>query len=379
MSHRLSHNIFASIMQSNDSYIPSVLVDAHHHFYDSSKEGPCRDFNSFRASLTPDGTTTSYFPPDYERDVIQPLKEIGVSITSSVHIEALPDDGLAEVLWVDSMKDKHTAKSYVASCDLTDSIDQVKSKLSTMKKECPKINGIRWILDVGPDNDQEFIPSTATHVGTKRHSHKAKEYGTIDYLKVPAFERGYACLAAYSYSFDLQCAPNQLRQAAKLAEKYPNIPVCIDHMAKPRNIFQVTKHGAGDDVQGTPAFDDKPQLDVWKTGMKEIAKLPHVYCKLSMLGYGIPGWHKSEQGQTLMKELLHYTIVECFGPERCMIALNWHVNRSLSDSDGQCAEGPSPVEFVRLVSKLLPSTLSDKERDDIFAYNACRFYKVPIE
>ena len=58
------------------------------------------------------------------------------------------------------------------------------------------------------------MPNSATHIARKRHD--VKPFGTIDYLKVPAFEQGFACLEFYNYLFNLQCAPTQLKWAASL-------------------------------------------------------------------------------------------------------------------------------------------------------------------
>eukprot|EP00527_Entomoneis_sp_CCMP2396_P002928 CAMPEP_0198151806 /NCGR_PEP_ID=MMETSP1443-20131203/57165_1 /TAXON_ID=186043 /ORGANISM="Entomoneis sp., Strain CCMP2396" /LENGTH=360 /DNA_ID=CAMNT_0043817611 /DNA_START=194 /DNA_END=1276 /DNA_ORIENTATION=+ len=352
--------------------LPLVFVDAHHHFHDTSSDGECKEFNSFKASL---GPTNRYFPLDYQRDAIDPItNELGISFFASVHVEALPDDGLAEAKWVESLLESSCiVQSIVASCDLTRPVDQVHSTLSAMKQQCSMVQGIRWILDVAHDNDQEVIPNTATHVACKRHDVQA--FGTIDYLKVPAFEAGFACLAEYNFSFDLQCAPNQLKRAAVLMEKHPNVPVSIDHMGKLRSIDNALDEGDSDD----PAtFMNNEQLRVWKEGMQAMGELPHIYCKLSMLGYVIPGWHNTQKGQDLMKQLLSWVVLDWFGPKRCIAALNWHVNAEVSDSDGESSSGPSPVQYIQLLSQLLPPEMNQEQRDDIFAYNACRFYKVPI-
>ena len=59
-----------------------------------------------------------------------------------------------------------------------------------------------------------------------------------------------------------------------------------------------------------------------------------------------------------------------------MAALNWHTSAAISDTDGLGETGPSPVEYVRALSELLPTELKLEQRNDIFAYNACRFYRI---
>ena len=64
---------------------------------------------------------------------------------------------------------------------------------------------------------------------------------------------------------------------------------------------------------------DAAKIEAWKEGVTQLAKLPHVRVKLSMLGFLVPGWTddaaKEEIVVGLVKELL-----ELFGPSRCMFA-----------------------------------------------------------
>ena len=146
--------------------------------------------------------------------------ELDLTFLGSVHVEALPDDGLAEAKWVERLDDTNTMtttiRTIAASCDLTQGVDRVRDTLAQLRESCPRVRGVRWILDVNANNEQEYVPNTATHVACQRHD--LKQFGTIDYLKVPAFQQGVACLlqqqGSAPYSFDLQCAPCQLQQAA---------------------------------------------------------------------------------------------------------------------------------------------------------------------
>ena len=90
-------------------------MDAHHHFLDTGNN----KFQSFLGSLLPN---ERYLPHDYEKDVVKPLAEAGVSLVGSVHVECIPDDGLKEAIWIDSLDS--TVQAIVASCDLTsDTVD----------------------------------------------------------------------------------------------------------------------------------------------------------------------------------------------------------------------------------------------------------------
>lgn len=337
--------------------LPPEFLDAHHHFLDTGKN----EFQSFLASLLPNET---YLPVDYEKHVVVPLAKAGVNLVGSVHVEAIPDDGLKEALWVDSLKPSKVV-AIVASCDLTSS--SVDEDLAKLKQASPRIRGVRWILDcVGP-----FERNTATHVATKRHD-------GIDYLRgsdggyngstVPEFERGFGLLAKHDLSFDLQCAPVQLAEAAKLCARYPNIKVVIDHLGKPRELL------GPDTPDNKNTVPDADELDVWRRNMALMAALPQVYVKISMLGYAIPGWKRNSERVALLKQLVRET-VEMFGPTRCMVALNWYKDGATSDADGMSDVGPDPVEFLEYISSFLQD-YSDEDRERLFVGTAREFYRI---
>jgi predicted TIM-barrel fold metal-dependent hydrolase len=333
--------------------LPIEVIDAHHHFLDTTNN----EFQSFLGKFVPN---ESYLPEHYDRDVLQPLQQAGVTVTGSVHVECMPDDGSKEAAWIESLSS--SVKAIVGSCDLASST--VGQDLQKLKESSTRLRGVRWILDcVGP-----FEPDTATHVATTRHD-------GIDYLRgsnggydggaVPAFERGFAMLEQHQLGFDLQCAPAQLLQAAKLFSKYPNIPVCIDHLGKPRMLF-----GSDDSTNTDP---NKGELEVWREGMKAMAKLSHVHVKISMLGYAIPGWTRSPARVELMKKLVQ-EVVDMFGADRCMVALNWWKDGACSDADGLSSVGPDPVDFLRYMSYFFED-YGEQDRKKLFVETARKFYR----
>jgi predicted TIM-barrel fold metal-dependent hydrolase len=351
---------------SSSSYYPKEVVDPHHHFLDTAN-------NSFQTFLNTYATNVRYLPDDYIRDVIHPLAKMGVTMIGTVHVEAMPDNGVDEVAWVEQMMTRMTnttnddafVKGYVASANLTD--DDIEQQLQTLIKTTPKLRGIRWILDcVG-----KFMPDgkpTATHVGTTRHD-------GIDYLKTPQFERGLALLEKYNLSFDLQCAPIQLvESAAALFGKYPSLKVCIDHLGKPRTVLGndlLEEDGESVNPNVTPNEDE---LVVWRKGMKAMAQLPNVHVKISMLGYTCPGWMRTTGRQEFLKSLVRET-VELFTPNRCMVAWNWHVNAAISDADGLSDVGPDAVELLEKFNWFFEG-YSDEDKDRLFAGTAKEFYRI---
>jgi predicted TIM-barrel fold metal-dependent hydrolase len=357
----------SAALPNNDRKLPISFFDAHHHFVDTTCHGDT--FQAFVGKLIPN---TQYLPTDYQRDVMDPIEKAGISFHGSVHMECIPDDGLAEAQWVAAMIESKSAayvKAIVASCDLAQDLTKVDEDLSQLTAKLPQVKGIRWILDcVG-----KFNGNDATHIATKRHD-------VIDYLRgsnggydgqiLPAFEAGFGLLEKYNLTFDLQCAPAQLLEASNLCQRHPNVRVVIDHLGKPRTLLGVDKDNSNTTM-------DKAELAVWREGMKSMAQNSNVYVKISMLGYAIPGWIRTPERIRAMKQLVQET-VKMFGPQRCMVATNFWNDAATSDADGMSDVGPDPVQFLELIHTFLQEQYTEEDLEYIFSKTAANFYGVTI-
>jgi predicted TIM-barrel fold metal-dependent hydrolase len=340
--------------------LPEEFVDAHHHYVDTQNNTFCHDF---LVHLLPNAL---YLPEDYQRDVINPLQRAGVQLIGSVHMEAMPDNGRMEAEWVSSFSSSTKVMAIVASCDLAK--PDAGEKLLELKQQVTLVKGVRWILDcVG-----KFAPDTATHVATLRHDgidYLRGSEGGFDGHAIPEFEAGFSLLRDFGYSFDLQCAPAQLLKAAELcARKHPDIPVVINHIGKPR-LFSTAHNGQrSDDVI------DENELQIWCTGMEAMAKLPNVYVKLSMFGYIVLGWIANSHRREILRNLV-LDIVNLFGANHCMVALNWWKDAATSDSDGRSDVGPDPVTFLQYMSEFFKE-YNDQDRKHLFSGTAKEFYHI---
>lgn len=341
---------------------PTEFLDAHQHFLDTSTNGTT--FQKFLAKLIPD---CSYLEGDYRRDVVDPLEKAGIKFGGSIHIECLPDNGLDEAHWI-ANSSSNNIKGIIASCDLAQDTPTVEIELQKLSK-IDRVKGIRWILDCVGKFDGGV---NATHIATTRHD-------GIDYLRgseggynghaLPAFERGFALLEQFNLTFDLQCAPTQLVAASILCAKYPNIKVVIDHLGKPMALL-----GADTEENRNNVYLNEPGLAVWREGMKCIAKNKNVYVKISMLGWAIPGWIRTEARIELMKSLVRETVA-IFGPKRCMVATNFWKDAATSDSDGKSDVGPEAYRYLKLIYGFLKD-YSETDIDRIFCSTAKEFYNL---
>ncbi|KDO32932.1 hypothetical protein SPRG_02625 [Saprolegnia parasitica CBS 223.65] len=317
------------------------IVDCHHHYYDVDQ--PCYRFlQSLGAS--------SYFPEQYAAATGD------LPIRRTIHVDAMPDDGLGEVQWLESLiaaGRAPTLAGIVASCDLSQ--PDVETQLRAIVAASSRVRGVRFMLDY----DGPFDGKNATHIACSRHN--------TDFLRdtngaAERFARGYALLAKYNLSFDLQCCPAQLEAAAALAAKHPDVPVVIDHLGKLRRL--ALDGGA----------DDAAKLAQWRAGMAAMAALPHVYVKLSMFGYMVPQWHTDAAKEAYLKTLVR-EVIALFGAHRCMINSNWHQNGAAADSDGLDATGPSMAELFAKVQSWV-ADYDETSQQHLFSLTAAAFYRV---
>jgi L-fuconolactonase len=84
-----------------------------------------------------------------------------------------------------------------------------------------------------------------------------------NFLLGEPFQRGISALGGMGYTYDVLIYHHQLKPALEMIKRFPNQQFVIDHCAKP-NIR-------------------RKDIKEWAAVMKDLAKLDHVYCKLSGL------------------------------------------------------------------------------------------------
>ena len=136
----------------------------------------------------------------------------------------------------------------------------------------------------------------------------ARDMTVMGSLTDPAIPGALSALSAAQFSWELACTWEEMPVAAKLAADHPDLVIVLGHA-------------------GFPAERGPGYLDRWKSGIRALAQLPNVHCKISGLGMGDHQW-TLESWRPMVGECL-----ESFSPERCLIGSNWPVDRLYASYD----------------------------------------------
>ncbi len=172
-----------------------------------------------------------------------------------------------------------------------------------------------------------------------RHIVQAEPAG---FLKGDAFRRGIKLLGDYGYTYDILIHQGQLQEAVEFAAQFPDQKFVLDHIAKP------------DIRQGQ-------NKDEWTKGIREMASLNHVHCKLSgmVTEADWQAWHVDQ-----LKEYID-TVFESFGSARIMFGSDWPVCTLAAD-----------YERVKNIVTHYISRLSPDEQQAVMGGNADTFYNL---
>lgn len=140
--------------------------------------------------------------------------------------------------------------------------------------------------------------------------------------------------------FDALIKPRHILNTLKFVERYPDLPVIIDHMAKP----EIVNGG----------------LEQWARDLEHFRAHQHVYCKVSgILTEDGPHW-SPDRIQPYLD-----VVLDIFGPDRLVFGSDWPVVNLVADYD----------RWVAAVDHGFKS-LSAVNKQKIWAVNGERFYKL---
>jgi predicted TIM-barrel fold metal-dependent hydrolase len=178
-------------------------------------------------------------------------------------------------------------------------------------------------------------------------------------LRQPEFVDGVNCLGDNGLSLDVWLFHTQLPEVCQLAQKCPNVHIVLNHTGGPL---------------GVGVYDGKREevFAIWAANIREVAKYPNVHIKLgglgiSRIGFGLDLLPKPLSSDALATLWSPYiaTCIDAFGPERCMFASNFPVDKVV------CSYTTLWNSFKKLTSAYTPA-----ERSSMLFGNAQALYRI---
>ena len=212
--------------------------------------------------------------------------------------------------------------------------------LVELSKTHPVIKGVVGWLDLRNEKIEDRLHYFSQYPVIKGWRHIVQSEPD-DFLANENFLRGIKSLQAYDFTYDILVYHHQLKSAVEFVSKFPDQKFIIDHCAKP-------------DIKNK-------KIDEWKTLMKEMAKHPKVYCKLSGL-FTEAAWKEWSAG-----DFYPYldVVFEAFGTNRLLFGSDWPV---------MLLSGIY-VQWKSLLEKYMQS-FTEEDHEKIFGQNAIEFYNL---
>jgi L-fuconolactonase len=276
----------------------TITIDAHQHFWQLGRP--------FEYSWL-DAPALAPIRRDYLPEHLEPLiRSAGVDRTVFVQTR----HNVEENRWALGLAERHDFLAGVVGW--VDLAGEACERQVLEFKGHPKFVGVRHVTQDEPDDD---------------------------FIVRDDVMRGLRVLEEHGVPFDLLFYVKHLRHVPALARALPDLPMVIDHLAKPR----IREH----------------RTDDWLPHFRKAAGFPNVFCKLSGM------ITEADWGAWTVEDLKPYvqSALEGFGPGRLMFGSDWPVCE---------LAGSYERVFGSLVEALGPIGASEKEQ--IFGGTAVQFY-----
>jgi len=220
-------------------------------------------------------------------------------------------------------------------------VEETRYLLDLARDEASIAGVVGWVPMLSHDAPA-VIAELARHRKFKGIRPMLQDLPDDDWIANPALAPAVEALIAHDLAFDALIFARHVNAFESFATRFPALRIVIDHGAKP------------------PIRDGEAGWQSWADGIKRLARLAHVHCKLSGLATeAAPGWTEA----TLQPYVDH--LLESFGPARLMWGSDWPVLNLNGDY----------LLWHSLANTLL-AALSDPEREAIFGANAAAFYRL---
>ena len=277
---------------------PTLRIDTHQHFWFFTHE-----------AFPWIGDSRAVMQRDFLPEHLKPLLEKN-GFDGTVAVQALQT--LHETQWLLDLSDQNPfIRAVVGWVDLRSK--DVRKQLDGFRGH-PKFKGVRHIVQDEAD----------------------------DFMLGEGFLEAIEALGDRDLTYDILVFPRQLPAAIEMVKKFPGQRFVLDHLAKP-------EIASG-------------KMEPWRENIRELAKNPQVFCKLSGL-VTEADWGKWEAGQ--FRRYLD-VVFEAFGPRRLMMGSDWPV----------CLVAGDYGTVVNVVKDYI-KPLSKSEQDAVLGGTAADFYRIP--
>lgn len=276
-------------------------VDAHQHFWrlaDRQGQWPPAELGSIHRD---------FLPADFE-----PLRQ-QAGIDGTVLVQSLPSED--DTRWMLSLADEHAF-----------------------------IRGVVGWVDMKAKDAPQRIAALAAHPRLRGLRPMLQDLEDDAWIADPAVDAAARAMVRHGLVFDALVLTRHLDALHHFAARHPDLPIVIDHGAKPP-------------IAGG-------ETEPWRTRIARLAALPQVSCKVSGL-LTEAGPHPSAEA------LLPYVqaLWALFGPERLLWGSDWPVLRLAGDYQGW-------LDMSHALFAAIDPALSDAHRAALFGGNAVRIYRL---
>jgi L-fuconolactonase len=207
--------------------------------------------------------------------------------------------------------------------------------------EHPWIAGVVGWAPIAGDDFPPRLDALLAHPKLKGLRHVLQDEPDPAFALRPEFQRGLSALRGTGLVYDILIYAPQLPVAAELAGRHPQQVFVLDHLAKP-------KIAAG-------------ALSPWREDLRELAKRPNVWCKLSGL---VTEANWASWTDDSLRPYLDAAL-EAFGPGRLLAGSDWPV----------CTVASSYSRWWQVL-RAWAAQLSSNEQEAILGRNAAEVYRL---
>ena len=292
------------------------IIDAHHHLWDlEACDYPwlmAKGVKRFFGDPTP--IQKNYLVSDLRHDAQR------YELEASVHIQVgvAPGSEMDETAWLQEVGDEEGLPSaIVAYCEL-DRGDAPTVLATHMQNS--RVRGVRQIIGRSDEEDATT--------------------GSGQLIDDSVWQDNLEMLGELGLSFDLQLTPGQVPRVAEVLAMAPDTQVALCHC-------------------GSPWDQSASGLASWRDGLRLLASLPNVACKVSGLGMFDHDW--TVDGIRPIVE----ACIEAFGVRRTMFGSNFPVDKLHAD-----------YTTIWSAYEEITSGLSEADQQSLFVNTARAFYGI---